>query len=355
MTTVAPAHRSAGPRPGGPFLSVEDLRVHFPTDDGVVKSVDGVSFQVDRGEILGIVGESGSGKSVTSQAILGLHKGSKARVTGEIWLGGEEIVRASELEMQQLRGAELGMIFQDPLSSLHPFYTIGDQISEAYRVHNKVSARDARKRSVQMLEKVGIPNASSRYDDYPHQFSGGMRQRAMIAMALICEPKLLIADEPTTALDVTVQAQILELIKDLRTELNSAVILITHDLGVVAETCDSVVVMYGGQCVEKGPVDELFARPEMPYTWGLLGSMPRMDRVRQSRLLPIPGQPPSLINLPKGCVFNTRCRFTDHVEGRRCFTVHPDLLPTTPGHDVRCHIDPEERRRLFELEIKPKL
>ena len=329
--------------------------MHFPTDDGVVKSVDGVSFEVDRGEILGIVGESGSGKSVTSQAILGLHKGSKARVTGEIWLGGEEIVRASEEEMQQLRGAELGMIFQDPLSSLHPFYTIGDQISEAYRVHNKVSGRDARKRSVQMLETVGIPNASSRYDDYPHQFSGGMRQRAMIAMALICEPKLLIADEPTTALDVTVQAQILELIKDLRTELNSAVILITHDLGVVAETCDSVVVMYGGQCVEKGPVDELFAHPEMPYTWGLLGSMPRMDKVRQSRLLPIPGQPPSLINVPKGCVFNTRCRFTDHVAGNRCFTEHPDLLPTTPGHEVRCHIDPEERRRLFEFEIKPKL
>jgi peptide/nickel transport system ATP-binding protein len=276
-------------------------------------------------------------------------------VTGKIWLGGEEIVGASEEEMQQLRGAELGMIFQDPLSSLHPFYTIGDQISEAYRVHNKVSGRDARKRSVEMLEKVGIPNASSRYDDYPHQFSGGMRQRAMIAMALICEPKLLIADEPTTALDVTVQAQILELIKDLRTELNSAVILITHDLGVVAETCDSVVVMYGGQCVEKGPVDELFARPEMPYTWGLLGSMPRMDRVRQSRLLPIPGQPPSLINVPKGCVFNTRCRYTDHVEGSRCFTEHPDLLPSTPGHEVRCHIDPDERRRLFELEIKPKL
>jgi len=355
MTTVAPAHRSAGPRPGGPFLSVEDLRVHFPTDDGVVKSVDGVSFQVDRGEILGIVGESGSGKSVTSQAILGLHKGSKARVTGEIWLGGEEIVRASELEMQQLRGAELGMIFQDPLSSLHPFYTIGDQISEAYRVHNKVSARDARKRSVQMLEKVGIPNASSRYDDYPHQFSGGMRQRAMIAMALICEPKLLIADEPTTALDVTVQAQILELIKDMRNELNSAVILITHDLGVVAETCDNVLVMYGGQCVEKGPVDELFDKPEMPYTWGLLSSMPRMDRVRQTRLTPIPGSPPSLIQVPKGCVFNPRCRFSDRVEGDRCFTVHPELLPTTPGHDVRCHIDPEERRQILLTEIRPNL
>jgi peptide/nickel transport system ATP-binding protein len=247
------------------------------------------------------------------------------------------------------------MIFQDPLSSLHPFYTIGDQISEAYRVHNKVSGKEARKRSVQWLEKVGIPNAAGRYDDYPHQFSGGMRQRAMIAMALICQPKLLIADEPTTALDVTVQAQILELIKDLRSELNSAVILITHDLGVVAETCDHVVVMYGGQCVEKGPLEDLFDQPEMPYTWGLLGSMPRMDRVRQTRLTPIAGQPPSLINVPQGCVFNPRCRFTDRVPGRRCFTEHPDLLPTTPGHDVRCHIEPEERRQILLTEIRPNL
>jgi peptide/nickel transport system ATP-binding protein len=247
------------------------------------------------------------------------------------------------------------MIFQDPLSSLHPFYSIGDQIAEAYRVHNKVSPKDARKRTIEMLQKVGIPNAAGRYDDYPHQFSGGMRQRAMIAMALICEPKLLIADEPTTALDVTVQAQILELIKDLRSELNSAVILITHDLGVVAETCDQVVVMYGGQSVEKGPVDELFARPEMPYTWGLLGSMPRMDRVRAARLIPIPGSPPSLINVPKGCVFNPRCPFQNHVPGDRCVTEHPDLLPTSSTHAVRCHIQPEERREIFATEIRPNI
>ena len=355
MTSVAYDPRAATTRPGGPFLSVEDLRVHFPTDDGLVKSVDGVSFEVDRGQILGIVGESGSGKSVTAQALLGLHKGSKAKITGHIWLDGVDLVPASEPDMREVRGSEIAMIFQDPLSSLHPFYTIGDQISEAYRVHNKVSARDARKRSVEMLEKVGIPNASRRYDDYPHQFSGGMRQRAMIAMALICEPKLLIADEPTTALDVTVQAQILELIKDLRNELNSAVILITHDLGVVAETCDHVLVMYGGQCVEKGPVGELFDKPEMPYTWGLLSSMPRMDRVRQTRLTPIPGSPPSLIQVPKGCVFNPRCRFSDRVEGDRCFTVHPDLLPTSPGHEVRCHIDPEERREILLTEIRPNL
>jgi peptide/nickel transport system ATP-binding protein len=337
------------------FLSVRDLRVHFPTDDGVVKSVDGLSFDVDRGQIVGIVGESGSGKSVTSQAIMGLHKGSNAQITGEVWLDGQELVSATEAHMRSLRGEEMAMIFQDPLSALHPFYSVGAQISEAYRVHNKVSKKQARERTLEMLGRVGIPNPKSRYDGYPHEFSGGMRQRAMIAMALVCNPKLLIADEPTTALDVTVQAQILELMKDLQREFNSAIILITHDLGVVAETCDSVVVMYGGQAVEQGPVNDIFYRPEMPYAWGLLGSMPRMDRVRQQRLLPIPGSPPSLIQVPKGCVFNPRCRFTDRVEGRRCFTEHPDLLATTPGHRVRCHIAPEERRSIFINEIKPAL
>ncbi|MFD1720238.1 ABC transporter ATP-binding protein [Amnibacterium endophyticum] len=352
QTAAVPASRYA---PDGPFLQVEDLRVHFPTADGLVKSVDGVSFEVERGEILGIVGESGSGKSVTSQAILGLHKNSKARVTGNVWLNGTDLVAASEEEMRKLRGTEVAMIFQDPLSALHPFYSIGAQISEAYLVHHKVGKKEARKRTVEMLDKVGIPNAARRYDDYPHQFSGGMRQRAMIAMALISDPTLLIADEPTTALDVTVQAQILELIKELRTELNSGVILITHDLGVVAETCDDVLVMYGGQCVEKGPVDEVFHQPEMPYTWGLLNSMPRMDRVRASRLIPIAGQPPSLINVPKGCVFNTRCGFVDRVPGSRCFEDHPDLLPTDARHEVRCHIPPEERREIFAAEIRPNL
>ena len=344
-----------------PFLVVDDLHVHFPTDDGLVKSVDGLSFALRRGELLGIVGESGSGKSVTAQAILGLHKGSKAQVTGRILLDDQDLVPLSENDMRAVRGDEVSMIFQDPLSSLHPFYSIGNQISEAYLVHHKVSKKEAKQRTIAMLQKVGIPNAAGRYDDYPHQFSGGMRQRAMIAMALICEPKLLIADEPTTALDVTVQAQILELIKELRDELNSAVIIITHDLGVVAETCDQVVVMYGGQCVEKGAVDELFDQPEMPYTWGLLGSMPRMDRVRQERLTPIPGSPPSLINVPKGCVFNPRCRFSDRVEGNRCFTEHPDLLPThgtkegITRHEVRCHIAPEERQQILLTEIRPSL
>jgi peptide/nickel transport system ATP-binding protein len=337
------------------FLSVRDLRVHFPTDDGLVKAVDGISFDVDRGSILGIVGESGSGKSVTSQAILGLHTGSRAEISGEIWFDGRNLLAASEREMRALRGAEIAVIFQDPLSALHPFYTVGAQISEAYLVHNKVSRSQAKKVTIEMLDRVGIPNPAARYDDYPHHFSGGMRQRAMIAMALVCSPKLLIADEPTTALDVTVQAQILELMKDLAKEFDSAVILITHDLGVVAETCDSVVVMYGGQCVEKGMVNELFYEPEMPYTWGLLGSMPRLDRTRQARLTPIAGQPPSLIQVPRGCVFNPRCRFVDRVPGNRCKTEHPELLETTEGHEVRCHIRPVERRQIFANEIVPSL
>jgi peptide/nickel transport system ATP-binding protein len=341
--------------PPSAFLSVRDLRVHFPTGDGLVKSVDGLSFDVERGKILGIVGESGSGKSVTSQAIMGLHKGSQARISGEVYLDGRELIGMTEDEIRPLRGQEMAMIFQDPLSSLHPFYTIGNQISEAYRVHNNVSKAAARKRSVEVLQMVGIPNADRRFDDYPHQFSGGMRQRAMIAMALVCNPKMLIADEPTTALDVTVQAQILELLKDLQREVDSAIILITHDLGVVAETCDDVVVMYGGQCVEKGSVDEIFYRPDMPYTWGLLASMPRMDRTRQARLLPIAGSPPSLINVPTGCVFNPRCRFKDRVEGDRCTTEHPDLVDQGVGHASRCHIEPTLRQKIWTEEIAPGL
>jgi len=339
------------------FLSVRDLKVHFPTADGLVKSVDGLSFDVSRGEILGIVGESGSGKSVTSQAILGLHKGTKARISGEIWLDGSELVGASEDDMRALRGDKMAMIFQDPLSSMHPFYRVGDQITEAYRVHNHVSKAAARKRAIEMLDRVGIPNPEKRFSDYPHQFSGGMRQRAMIAMALVCDPKLLIADEPTTALDVTVQAQILDLMKDLQREFNSAIILITHDLGVVAETCNKVVVMYGGQCVETGTVDEIFYQPEMPYAWGLLGSMPRLDRQRQERLQPIAGQPPSLIRVPKGCVFNPRCRFQDKVADNLCVTQRPELLPTgsSPSHSARCHIQPDERRRIWTEEIQPTL
>jgi peptide/nickel transport system ATP-binding protein len=339
----------------GAFLQVRDLRVEFPTEDGLVKAVNGINLDLVRGTTLGIVGESGSGKSVTSQAIMGLLKGTNAQVTGTVSLDGQDLVRASEADMRKLRGDVVSMIFQDPLSSMHPFYKIGDQISEAYLVHNHVGKKAAHQATVDMLARVGIPNPASRYSDYPHQFSGGMRQRAMIAMALICNPKLLIADEPTTALDVTVQAQILELIKDLQKEFNSAVMLITHDLGVVAETCDSVLVMYGGQCVEMGTVDEIFYHPEMPYTWGLLGSMPRMDRTRQARLQAIAGQPPSLIRVPKGCVFNPRCRFTEHVKDNACREVHPELAQAAGSHFVRCHIDSAERKRIWSSEIVPKL
>ncbi|MGI8882261.1 MAG: ABC transporter ATP-binding protein [Jatrophihabitans sp.] len=355
MTTEVYEESSTTAESGRAFLTVRDLKVHFRTGDGIVKAVDGLTFDVERGQTLGIVGESGSGKSVTSQAILGLHKGSKAKISGEIWLADTELVSASEGDVRALRGDEMAMIFQDPLSSLHPFYTVGSQVAEAYLVHNHVSRKQARARTIEMLERVGIPNPDRRYGDYPHQFSGGMRQRAMIAMALVCNPRLLIADEPTTALDVTVQAQILELMKDLQKEFNSAIILITHDLGVVAEACDSVVVMYGGQCVETGLVEDIFYRPEMPYTWGLLGSMPRMDRTRQERLRPIAGQPPSLIQVPSGCVFHPRCEYKTRVPDGSCSKVHPDLLPVGDGHAVRCHIDPAERKQIWSTDVSPGL
>jgi len=355
QTTLGDSIRAArDDRVSDAFLSVRDLSVHFPTEDGLVRAVNGINIDLERGQTLGIVGESGSGKSVTSQAILGLLKGSRARMTGEIWLDGHDLVSASEADMRRLRGNTMAMIFQDPLSAMHPFYTVGKQISEAYLVHNHVGKKQARIRSIEMLDRVGIPNPDTRYDNYPHQFSGGMRQRAMIAMALICDPKLLIADEPTTALDVTVQAQILALMKDLQREFNSAIILITHDLGVVAETCDDVLVMYGGQCVETGTVEDIFYRPEMPYTWGLLGSMPRMDRTRQSRLQPISGQPPSLIQVPPGCVFNPRCAYKNHVAGDLCTTIHPELIGAG-ARKVRCHIEPSKRSQIWTTEIAPKL
>src|SRR5258706_6811355 len=298
------------------LLDVRDLRVHFPTDDGLVKAVDGMSLRLDRGRTLGIVGESGSGKSVTSLAILGLHHGTSARITGEIWLDGRDLVSVDAARVRQLRGNKMAMIFQDPLSSLHPYYTVGNQITEAYRIHNDVSRQAARAHTIEMLARVGIPQPETRVDDYPHQFSGGMRQRVMIAMALSCNPELLIADEPTTALDVTVQAQILDLISDLQAEFGSAVIIITHDLGVVAELADDVLVMYAGKVVEYASAEDVFERPEHPYTWGLLSSMPRLDRDRADRLMPIRGTPPSLINLPTGCAFHPRCPYAELNGGR---------------------------------------
>ncbi|MGI5169464.1 ABC transporter ATP-binding protein [Spirillospora sp. CA-253888] len=341
-------------RPPTSFLEVRDLRIHFPTDDGLVKSVDGLSFKLERGRTLGIVGESGSGKSVTSLGILGLHNRRNAKVSGEIWLDGNELVGASPDQVRRMRGRHMAMIFQDPLSAMHPFYTVGAQIVEAYRIHNDVSKKVARKHAIDMLGRVGIPKPDRRVDDFPHQFSGGMRQRAMIAMALSCDPELLIADEPTTALDVTVQAQILDLIRDLQSEFNSAIIMITHDLGVVAELSDDILVMYGGRNIEYGSVDDVFHRPEHPYTWGLLGSMPRLDRERSERLMPIKGTPPSLINLPQGCAFNPRCAYSELTDGKST-EERPELRETAPGHTVACHMAAERRRRIWADEIAPKL
>ncbi|GAA1516788.1 ABC transporter ATP-binding protein [Kribbella lupini] len=339
---------------GEAFLDVRDLKVHFPTDDGVVKSVDGLSFKLERGKTLGIVGESGSGKSVTSLSIMGLHKAGTAKISGEVFLDGQDLVSSSAEEVRLLRGKRMAMIFQDPLSAMHPFYTVGQQIVEAYRVHNKVTKQVARKHAIDMLDRVGIPQPDKRVDAYPHQFSGGMRQRAMIAMALSCDPDLLIADEPTTALDVTVQAQILDLIRDLQREFNSAVIIITHDLGVVAELADDIQVMYAGRAIEYGTADDIFERPQHPYTWGLLGSMPRIDRERTERLIPIKGSPPSLINVPTGCAFNPRCNYSQ-LNGGLSETDRPELLDVGGGHQVACHLSGADRERIWAEEIKPKL
>ncbi|MQY39488.1 Oligopeptide transport ATP-binding protein OppD [Streptomyces sp. RB17] len=338
------------------FLSVRDLRIHFKTDDGLVKSVDGVSFDVQRGKTLGIVGESGSGKSVTSLGVMGLHRSAtNARVSGEVWLDGQELIGADPDDVRRMRGRKMAMIFQDPLSAMHPYYTVGAQIVEAYRVHHNVNKKVARQRAIEMLDRVGIPEPDKRVDGYPHEFSGGMRQRAMIAMALVNNPELLIADEPTTALDVTVQAQILDLIRDLQKEFGSAVIMITHDLGVVAEMADDLLVMYGGRCIERGAAEEVFSAPRHPYTWGLLGSMPRLDREETERLNPIKGSPPSLINVPSGCAFNPRCPYADLPKDNVTRTVRPELTEVGSGHWAACHMTQEQRERIWTEEIAPKL
>ncbi|MEH0845327.1 ABC transporter ATP-binding protein [Micromonospora sp. CPCC 205711] len=335
-----------------PYLRVRDLRVRFDTEDGVVRAVDGVSFTVERGRTLGIVGESGSGKSVTSLAILGLHNAQRTTITGEISLGGRQLVGLPEEEVRRLRGRDMAMIFQDPLSALHPYYTVGKQIAEAYRVHHpRAGRREARTRAVNMLGRVGIPQPAKRFDQYPHEFSGGMRQRAMIAMALVNDPDLLIADEPTTALDVTVQAQILDLLADLQAEFHSAIILITHDLGVVSQVADDVLVMYGGRAVERGSVQEVLRRPQHPYTWGLLSSVPSLHGDADADLLPIPGNPPSLINLPSGCAFHPRCRYADRNGDRSSIEVPELRKGGGPGHLVACHLSADERTLLYAEDV----
>jgi peptide/nickel transport system ATP-binding protein len=326
-----------------PLLSVRDLRVSFATEGGLLQAVDGVSFDLSGGEVLAIVGESGSGKSVTAQTIMGLTRSNNARIDGSVKLHGEELVDAGDAELRKLRGEQVAMVFQDPMTSFNPVYRLGNQIAEAIRAHRgDVSKPDAHARAVELLDSVGIPDAARRVDDYPHEFSGGMRQRAMIAMALALEPEVLIADEPTTALDVTIQAQILHLLEDLNRERGLATILITHDLGVVAEVADRVLVMYGGKVVEEGTLDEIFYDPQHPYTWGLLGSLTRLDRPRPKRLPQISGAPPSLLSLPKGCSFRPRCPH----EFDRC-TELPALearVAEAPGHCDRCWLGVERKR-----------
>jgi oligopeptide/dipeptide ABC transporter ATP-binding protein len=329
------------------LLGVHDLTVHFNTDDGVVKAVDGVSFSVDRGQTLGIVGESGSGKSVANLTILGLTRSPITSISGRILFEGRDLLEADSDEMQRIRGEEIAMIFQDPLTSLHPFHKIGNQLIEAIQVHKDVSTNEARDRAVELLGLVGIPDAEGRMKAYPHEFSGGMRQRVMIAMALVNDPKVLIADEPTTALDVTIQAQILRLIQRLQEQLGMAVILITHDLGVVADVAEYINVMYAGRIVEAGTLDEIFYDPQHPYTWGLLGSIARPDRPRALRLSQIQGQPPSLLAPPQGCHFRPRCPY----EFEKCPET-PELKARggDPQHLDRCWLPPEKKRSLRVVE-----
>jgi peptide/nickel transport system ATP-binding protein/oligopeptide transport system ATP-binding protein len=349
MSATPETAPGAAARGTGPLLAVEDLRVGFATEDGRVQAVDKISFELEPGEVLAIVGESGSGKSVTAQTLIGLTRSPNSVIEGSVRLRGEELTSMSESELQKIRGSQIAMIFQDPMTSMNPVYSVGSQIVEAIRAHDSdTSKSDAHQRAVDLLDSVGIPDPQRRVDDYPHEFSGGMRQRAMIAMGLALEPSVLIADEPTTALDVTIQAQILDLISALNRSRGLATILITHDLGVVAETADRVLVMYGGKAVEDGNLDDIFYDPQHPYTWGLLGSMTRLDRPRPHRLPQISGAPPSLLNLPEGCSFRPRC---PHEFGK-CTQV-PDLtanLPDNTEHRDRCWLDLEDKRRLREVE-----
>ena len=329
-----------------PLLTVEDLRVTFRTDDGIVHAVDGISYTVQAGKTLGIVGESGSGKTVSSLTTLGLTRSRSSEIDGRIIFEGEDLVAMPDDQLRRIRGNDIAMIFQDPLSALHPFYKVGAQLVEAMQIHRSLSRSAARARAVELLELVGIPDPKRRVDQFPHEFSGGMRQRAMIAMALSNEPKLLIADEPTTALDVTVQAQILALLNDLQQRLGTAIIIITHDLGVVAEVADDIAVMYAGRIVERGSAEEIFNAPQHPYTWGLLKSIPRLDSARGDELVPISGRPPSLIHRPSGCHFHPRCPYVQEAHKR----VDPRLEPieSSGAHAVACLLNPGLRRRIWE-------
>src|SRR2546421_6296318 len=321
------------------LLEVKGLKVSFATEDGIVRAVDGVDFELDRGSVFGIVGESGSGKSVTAMTILGLTRDKNTRFEGEVVYKGRTLLALPESRLRDVRGNEIAMIFQDPMTSLNPVYNVGDQIVEAIVTHENISKSAAKRRAVELLRQVGIPNAEQRVDNYPHEFSGGMRQRVMIALALSCNPDLLIADEPTTALDVTIQAQILELIKDLKRDFGSAVALITHDLGVVADIADRILVMYAGRIVEEGNKDQIFYDPQHPYTWGLLGSIARLDRPRPRRLTAIAGQPPSMIHRPAGCSFRPRCPQAFD----RCKVEDPLLTAKVGnGHLDACHLSVED-------------
>ena len=324
------------------LLEVNDLKTYFQTDDGIVKAVDGVSFSVEKGKTLGIVGESGSGKSVTCLTIMGLNSKKNTITSGEALFNGENLLTAGTRRLREIRGDDIAMIFQDPMTSLNPVHSIGAQLVEAVQLHRDVSKKTARARAVELLKAVGIPRADRRIDDYPHQFSGGMRQRVMIAMALVNDPDLLIADEPTTALDVTTQAQIMTLIKRLQDHFGSAIIVITHDLGVVAEAADDVLVMYAAEVAEQAPVEKVFSRPHHPYTWGLLGSLPRLDTDLE-RLVQIPGQPPSLLRPPSGCRFHPRCPYVMD----KCKQIDPPLTPISddPAHLQACHLDEETKDR----------
>ena len=330
-----------------PLLEVKNLRVGFPTEDGIVQAVDGVSLSIMPGETLGVVGESGSGKSVTFLTVMGLISKKSAILEGEIIFQGQDLLTLPTDELKEIRGSSIGMVFQDPMTSLHPFYKVGDQISEAILAHEKISKKEAATKAVDMLKLVGIPKPTERARQYPHEFSGGMRQRAMIAMALSLNPDLLIADEPTTALDVTVQAQILDLIDRLKEEFNAAVVMITHDLGVVAEHADNIQVMYAGKVIETGSVDDIYYSSLHPYTWGLLGSIPRLTDGVRERLVPIDGLPPSLINVPSGCSFHPRCPYRFDP----CDKVIPELIPVDGHHAAACHLPLADRLRIFKDEV----